>query len=79
MEKWLRSVAVVLTPLIAIVPLIVSIRASQCVKRERDSEILLAENRREANEWQERIDREAAKREEEFDAQMARSDALARQ
>ena len=56
MEEWLGNVATVATPLIAIAALIVSIWASRRVARKREFEILL-----------ERIDREAAKREAQFE------------
>ncbi len=88
--EWLRNVAMIATPLIAITALIVSIWASRRVARKREFEILL-----------ERIDREAERREaairalidrsdskfdalvarsdSRFDALMARSDELSRQ
>ena len=65
MEEWLRIVATVATPLIAIAALIVSIWASRRVARKREFEILL-----------ERIDREAAKREEQFEKAAAKRDQL---
>ena len=67
MEEWLLSVAAVVTTLIGIAALIVSIRASQRVKRKRETEILLEDNHREARERQERIDCGAANREDLFD------------
>ena len=48
MEELLRTAATVVTPLVAIAALIVSIWASLQVKRKREFEILLEENRREA-------------------------------
>ena len=65
MEEWLRIVATVATPLIAIAALIVSIWASRRVARKREFEILL-----------ERIDRESAKREEQFEKAAAKRDQL---
>ena len=75
MVEWLRNVAMIATPLIAITALIVSIWASRRVARKREFEILL-----------ERIDREAERREaairalidrsdSKFDALVARSDS----
>ena len=52
MEEWIRAGTTVVTALVAMAALIVSIRASRRVAREREFDILL-----------ERIDREAASRE----------------
>ena len=65
MEEWLGNVATVATPLIAIAALIVSIWVSRRVARKREFEILL-----------ERIDREAAKREAQFEREAAKREAL---
>ena len=82
MEEWLRSGAAVATPLIAIAALITSIWVSQRVKRKREFEILLEENRREAAKREaetraltERIDREAAKREAAINHEAAKREA----
>ena len=72
MAEWLRIVAAVATPVVAVAALIVSIWASQRVRRKREFEILLEEIRHEARERQERIDREAAKREELFEREAAK-------
>ena len=74
MAEWLRIVAAVATPVVAVAALIVSIWASQRVRRKREFEILLEEIRHEARERQERIDREAAKREAETRAITERID-----
>ncbi len=67
MEEWLRNVAMIATPLIAIAALVVSIWASRRVARKREFEILL-----------ERIDREAANRDERFEREAERRDVAIR-
>ena len=76
MAEWLRIVAAVATPVIAVAALIVSIWASQRVRRKREFEILLEEIRGEARKRQERIDREAAKREQRIDREAAKREEL---
>ena len=79
MPEWIGSAAKVAATLVALAALIVSIGASRRVARKRELELLL-----------ERIDREAAKREEairdvldrsdrKFEALQRRSDELYRQ
>ena len=86
MEELPRIVAEVVSSLLAIAALIVSIRASQRAKREREFEVLLEENRRETANCKEAIDREARERQEridrrdrKFEALPDRNDALTRQ
>ena len=90
MEEWLRNVAMIATPLIAIAALVVSIWASRRVARKREFEILLERIDREAANRDERFEREAERRDVairalidrsdcKFDALLARSDELSRQ
>ena len=67
MEEWIRAGTTVVTALVAMAALIVSIRASRRVAREREFDILL-----------ERIDREAASREKQFDREAAKREAETR-
>ncbi len=78
MVEWLRNVAMIATPLIAIAALIVSIWASRRVARKREFEILLERIDRQAANRDERFDRQAANRDERFDREAERREAAIR-
>ena len=67
MEGWIRDATAIVTALVAMVALIVSIWASRRAARRREFEILL-----------ERIDREAAKREKQFETEAVKREAETR-
>ena len=72
MPQWIGSAATVATALVALAALIVSIWLGLRAARKRDFEILLERIDREAAKREERIDREAAKREERIDREAAK-------
>ena len=71
MEELLRTAGAVATPLIAVAALILSIRASKRVKHQREFEIVLEENRREATRREDLFERERAERDKRFEKERA--------
>lgn len=74
MPEWVGSAATVVTALVALAALIVSIWASRRLARKREFELLLERIDREAAERDERFEREVAKREEAIPDVLDRSD-----
>ena len=75
MPEWVGSAATVASTLVAIAALIASIWAVRRVARGREFEILLERIDREAAKREQQIDREAAKREERIDQEAAKREA----
>ena len=74
MEEWIRGATAIVTAIVAVAALVVSIWASRRVARKREFEILLERSDREAAKREQQFEREAAKREEAIRALMERSD-----
>ncbi len=76
--EWVGSAATVVTALVALAALIVSVRASRRVARKREFELLLERIDREAAKRDERFEREAAKRDDRFEREAAKREEAIR-